>query len=152
MRRIDECKVFFTKGPWETKSGGELNVLFSMPLSEILSEFLAYEIVPTPDIRGLRFYTVSNLSKGAVGGGEFHKIRKEIIIPLSGSVKWIVMDNDGNRIQEILKPGNGMLMPPYIMHDYEVLEDNTTLLIFCNTLFFPEIPESHDTFGRSEFY
>ncbi len=151
MYRINDCKIFFTKGPWATKSGGELNVLFSMPFSEVLDNFLSYETIPTPDIRGIRFYTVNNLSKGSVGGGEFHKIRREIVIPLSGSVKWMMRDQEGSVMEEVINPGKGVIMPPYTLHDYEVLEDNTSLLVFCNTLFFPEFPGSHDTYGRDEF-
>ena len=39
-----------------------------------------------------------------------------------------------------------------MIHEYEVLEDNTVLVGIANTLFFPDKEETHDTYSEKEFW
>src|SRR3990167_7795692 len=92
---VEDVKLLNITGPWKTKSGGELSVLFSLPYV-ILKSFISYDLAElkksSVDIRGLRGYKVYNLKKGAVGGLEFHKIRKELLFPLKGSIRLKLTD------------------------------------------------------------
>ena len=42
-------------------------------------------------------------------------------------------------------------MPPYILHSYMVLEEGSGLLVLANTLFNPEVKETHDTYSMQAF-
>ena len=153
---LREARKLTTKGPWETKSGGELNVLLSFPINLIYA-FLQYdkrELKNMPegwDIRGFRKYSVRALPKGRVGGGEFHRIRREIIIGLEGEVNFELEDINGNVRNHIIDITSGTYIPPFILHSYEVLKENSGLLITCNTLFDPDNPRTHDTYSRETF-
>jgi len=151
---INDVKKIATRGPWRTKSNGQLMVLFA--LSEIdLQSYFSYdqkELAQIPqDIRGLRSYTVRDLPQSEVGGGEFHRIRKEMVFGLEGSVKWQCEDLFGNKTETIITPNVGIYLPPYILHTYEVIEDKSGLLVIANTLFDPDDSRTHDTYSQKEF-
>lgn len=151
---VEDVELFTTRGPWETKSKGNLRVLFSFPYEEVLRYF-SYddkEVAPVQqDIRGLRAYTVEDLQKGVTGGIEFHKIRKEILIVLQGSVTLHLRDTSEATKEFLLSAHDGVYIPPYIVHTYTVEEDDTKLLAIANTLFDTEDKSTHDTFSLEEF-
>lgn len=152
---VADISVLNSRGPWNTKSGGRLNVLFSTPLGEIQDRFFSYEkdeldSLPV-DIRGLRIYTVSELPNGKIGGTEWHKIRREIVFCIRGSVQWLCEDVFGNKKVFILDAGKGIFMPPFILHIYAVTEEGSELLVVANTLFVPNDPRTHDTYSTELF-
>ncbi len=74
LPRIDDVVVLDSRGPWPTKSGGQLNVLFSFALGAIQDRYFhcqdaEVEALPI-DIRGFRTYSVTGLTAGRVGGRE----------------------------------------------------------------------------------
>lgn len=144
-----------TRGPWKSKSGGELNVLLALSRSS-LHKFLDYdnpEFDRLPeDLRGLRTYTVSDIPKNSVGGGEWHKARTEYIGALAGSALLQCVDFSGNEQEFILNGHSSIIMPPGILHTYTALEDSTTLQVLANTLFIPEDSRTHDTYSAESFY
>ena len=150
-----DVKTIPIKGPWATKSNGELNVLFSLEKS-LLDTFLSYQDneleVTKSDIRGLRMYKVSNLAAASIGAKEWHKIRHEIVTVPQGKVLWRLRDTLGNTAEYVLDPqSHSLLIPPYIMHTYEALEDNSEITVVASTLFIPEDPTTHDTYPESDY-
>jgi hypothetical protein len=134
-----------------------LLVPFAMDWESLRAEFFAYEeysqdlsAIPQ-DIRGLRIYTVGNLPYGRIGGTEWHRIRSEFVHVIVGSVQWTCEDVYGGILEFHLTPQTGLLMPPYILHTYEVLEEGTMLVVVANTLFFPDDPATHDSYPREAF-
>src|SRR3989338_4066669 len=97
---VEDVKTFEAKGPWRTKSGGELAVLFALG-NDFVEEVFRYEAeelenVPE-DIRGLRAYTVTGLAQGSpIAGREFHRIRKEVFVCLKGGMDARIEDVYGN--------------------------------------------------------
>ena len=152
---VGRIRTLDTHGPWNTKSGGTLMVRTYIPLETVLKEYFSYnsnELQKVPgDIRGLRFYTVRNLPLGQIGGTEFHRIREEMVIGLEGKVRWECEDVYRNKTEFILTQENGIWMPPFILHTYEVLENNSGLFVVANTLFVPDDPRTHDTFSADKF-
>ncbi len=153
---IEECTLLDIAGPWKTKSEGMLSVLFSLPHTKVMESFLSYdqdELKMLPrDIRGLRSYNVSNLRKGAVGGLEFHRIRKELLFAVQGSISLKLTDIHHQVKTITLDKSTGMYIPPFIIHEYKVLEDNTSLVGIANTLYFAEDKGTHDTYSEQEFW
>lgn len=152
---VDDVQIFETRGPWDTKSGGKLNVLFAMPLATLKDRYFQYEnteldLIPG-DIRGLRAYTVRDLPNGRIGGTEWHRIREEIVFALEGSVRWMCEDLLGGQREFILDTGVGVWMPPFILHTYEVKKDKSGLFVIANTLFVPDDPRTHDTYSVETF-
>ena len=152
---VSDVRILDTRGPWTTKSGGELNVLFGLSMGLVQHQFLHYdsdEINRIPgDIRGLRVYTVTDLPNGNVGGTEWHRVREEMVFILTGSVRWLCEDLFGAMREFILDSRIGVWMPPFILHTYEVKEEGSGVLVVANTLFDPEDPRSHDTYSLQEF-
>ncbi|MBS3124607.1 cupin domain-containing protein [Candidatus Woesearchaeota archaeon] len=150
---VDEVITLSTNGPWKTKSGGDLSVLFSFD-SYLFSNFFDYsrnELEKLPeDIRGLRSYRVSNIEKGKVGGLEFHRVRSEILYGLEGQVRLNCEDVYGGRRTLQINEKNGVLLPPFILHTYTA-EQKSDLLVFCNTIFPPEKEQLHDTYSKDVF-
>lgn len=152
---ICQIRILDTRGPWNTKSGGTLMVRACLPLETVLQEYFRYdanELREIPgDIRGLRFYTVRNLPFGQIGGKEFHRMREEMVIGLEGRLKWECEDVYGNKEEFTLTPETGIWMPPFILHTYEVLENNSGIFVVANTLFVPDNTRTHDTFSLEKF-
>jgi len=155
---VDDIKTFETRGPWRSKSGGELNVLFALSKDEVAAfldmdnpEFDHVTEVSGHDIRGLRSYTVSGIQKDAVGGKEWHGVRTEYVRAVQGSVRWDCVDFAGNKREYVLDAGHAVMIPPHILHTYTGLESNTTLQVVCNTLFLPDEPTTHDTYDIASF-
>ena len=150
---IKDVKLMEVRGPWQTKSRGNLMVLFSS--NEVdLKKFFKWdeiELKKTPDIRGLRIYVVKDLPKRKIGGREFHKIRQEVVFATKGAVQWTCEDLYGNTQTEVLTFQNGILIPPFVLHTYKVLIEGTELTVVANTTFDPEDSQTHDTFSAAEF-
>ncbi len=155
---VDDIKVIETRGPWKSKSGGNLNVLMALP-QDVVTEFLDYtnpgfdsiQHETGKNIRGLRVYNVSDIPKDSIGGLEWHDIRTEYVAALGGSAVWQCVDFDGKETEFVLDAKKSVLMPPGILHTYISLEDNTRLQVVCNTLFDPEDPRTHDTYSKDTF-
>lgn len=103
------------------------------------------------DIRGIRTYTVRGIPASKIGGEEFHKIRKEFIFVLEGKVEITLEDLGGETETSVITPNQAIYVPPLTLHTYKTLEDNSGLLVICNTLFIPEDQRTHDTYGLEEF-
>lgn len=152
---INDVVTFAPRGPWTTKSNGELDVLFAIPFELIEGRYFSYdkaELEKLPeDIRGFRSYRVSKLQKGAEGANEWHRIRNEIVVTSKGSVSWTVEDMHGQIAEFTLATGESIWIPPYIIHTYNPLSDDTELTVLASTLFIPDNPATHDTFSRDSF-
>jgi uncharacterized RmlC-like cupin family protein len=145
---VKDLRIMKVKGPWTTKSGGELSVL--MALNSIsLKEFVGE---PGEISRGLRLYTVGNLPKNKEGGREFHREREEIIFSLKGEISFLLEDLFGDKFLFVLKEGeDGIWIPPFILHTYKALKENSALLVIANTLFDPDDKTTHDTYSKEVF-
>lgn len=143
------------KGPWKTKSSADLNVLFAYDYSCLQKFFFGYdqqELNNIPvDIRGLRLYKVSGIPKNSIGANEWHKIRNEIAITISGVVEWNLIDFKGNSKNIVLGINEGILIPNHILHTYKALEENSSILVIANTLFNPDDISTHDTYSNELF-
>lgn len=152
---IDDVRVINGAGPWNTKSGGELNVLFQIPFEDLLKRNLRYvdeELIKLPlDIRGLRAYTVSNIPKGTIGANEWHRVRRELVFCLEGSFVWTCEDLFGKKKEFTISGNVGVENPPFILHTYKAQTENSKLLVIANTLFNPSDPTTHDTFSAESF-
>ena len=148
---IHDIVVTSCGGEWDTKSGGILNVLYKIDF-ELVQRLLTYdanELATIPiDIRGLRSYRVHSIDKGSIGANEWHKIRNELVFALAGSFKWTCQDVYGGQIELIVDGNTAVFTPNHILHTYEALEDGTSIAVVANTLFYPDHPETHDTFPR----
>lgn len=152
---VNEVKVFKTRGPWPTKSGGKLTVKFAISFNELQEKYLHYEESElnkvTAEMRGLRLYTVEGLAKGKIGGREFHRIREEMIYGLSGTISWKCEDIFRNEKTFTVDSECGIWMPPFILHTYEVLKDDSKFMVVANTLFDADNSSTHDTYSKENF-
>ncbi len=155
---VNDIRELHVAGPWRTKSDALLKVFLTLTWEDLQKYFFSYdtkELEKLPedfDIRGLRSYHVGPVKEGSQGGGEWHAIREEIVICTKGKVLWECQDRNGTANEFTLQDGNGVWMPPHILHTYESLVDGTELLIVCNTLFNPDNPRTHDTYGIEDFF
>ncbi len=150
---VGDIRIMEARGPWKSKSGGDLQVVFSLPFDILLQEYLRYPRSEEgkPDIRGLRVYTVRGVDPGCIGGTEWHHAREEMVYVLEGLFRWRCEDGWGNKREFTLDPEHGIWMPPCILHEYEALVKNSGLLVVANTTFDPDDPSTHDTFSDAEF-
>ena len=109
------------------------------------------KLSPNPDIRGIRLYMVGGIEAGREGGGEFHRIRSECILVLSGMVEWQCEDLYGVKTKHVLNSDCGVFTPPFILHRYRALE-RSSMLVLCNTLFDPDNYQTQDTYPNDVFY
>ena len=150
---IDKVEIMHIKGPWRTKSAGNLEVLFNMP-AEFMRTLLTYDrrelSLLGRDIRGLRIYRIYGIPGGQTGGGEFHRIRRELLFAMTGLAELVCEDLYGGRRAFILDGQTGAYIPPYILHTYRT-RTQAELLVVANTTFSPEDPWTHDTYAASAF-
>lgn len=145
------------RGPFKTKAGGSLNVAFAVSFDDVMN-FLSYDKEETNkipgDVRGMRMYInhLIPLVKEVVGGTEFHRVRQEIVVGIQGMVRWECEDVWNEKREFILTPGSCIIQPPFIMHTYKVLEDQSGMMILANTLFDPDADETKDTFSLEDFH
>lgn len=156
------------QGSWPTKSGGLLTVNFALPNTgensgQIMGDFDWY-VYPSEELELfqkltggfdprtlLRCYAVTNLSKGKIGGTEFHRLRQELVFCPSGRVEWECEDLTGEKEVLVLSRSQGVYTPPFTLHTYRTLEDNSALVVVCNTLMDPARRETSDTYSRETF-
>jgi hypothetical protein len=156
---VDAIRIIESRGPWQSKSGGELDVLFGFDQEEVRAfldfanpEFDRVQLESGEDIRGLRSYSVSNIPKDSIGAQEWHRARTEYVRALSGSALWTCVDFEGNERTFTLDAKTAVIIPPEILHTYQALEDNTRLQVICNTLFNPDNKLTHDSYSQESFY
>lgn len=156
--KIDTIELLEARGPWQSKSGGKLSVLFAMDKSQIdlftnftNNEFNNILNKTNVDIRGIRAYRVTGIPKGSVGANEFHMARTEIVSMISGSALWRCEDIFGNVAEYTIDESKSLLIPYGILHTYTALEDNSGVQVLCNTLFEPEIAGTHDSYLLEDF-
>ncbi len=151
---VADIETFPVLGPWTTKSGGALDVLCAFPMGDV-QRYLTYddaELARIPsDIRGLRLYHIRDLPIGRVGGTEFHRMRIEIAIGLTGVERWECEDLHGGIREFELTPVIGVRIPPFLLHTYTVLVGGSGHLVVANTLFDPDDPRTHDTYSLEAF-
>ena len=78
-------------------------------------------------------------------------MRVEISFALGGALQWTIEDVFGGRKEISLAKNEIIWIPPHILHTYQALEDNSSLLVMANTLFHPERPATSDSYSREEF-
>jgi len=87
-------------------------------------------------------------------GNEFHRIRREIIIPLSGKLQVELEDVYGTKRNEDLTCGRGLVIPPFIVHTFYI-EEPSSVLFRANTLFMVNQGKERiaipDTYSREIF-
>jgi dTDP-4-dehydrorhamnose 3,5-epimerase-like enzyme len=153
---VSAVQTIKSKGPWGTKSGGNLNVLFGFDINTLNEKYFKYEkseIERIPqEIRGLRSYSVSELEKDRVGANEWHRIRNELVFMTEGSAEWICEDLYGNKKNYKLDTNHGIWTPPFIMHTYKTTSEKNGILVIANTLFDPNNPKTHDSYSFEEFH
>ncbi|MDP3771694.1 MAG: hypothetical protein Q8R16_05320 [bacterium] len=151
---VADIETFSVRGPWPTKSGGALDVLCAFPIGEV-QQYFTYddaELARVPsDLRGLRLYHVRDLPEGRVGGTEFHRVRVEIVIGLTGAERWECEDLHGDIRHFELTPETGARVPPFLLHTYRVRAPGSGHLVITNTLFDPDDPRTHDTYSLATF-
>ena len=159
-KSVDDIRVIDVRGPWNSKSGGLLEVHFMLTDEEVDAlrdrgnpEFAAVEeATGGVNIRGLRCYTVSKIPKGSIGAQEWHRARTEMVRAVTGKALWVCTDPFGGK-REIELDGTKLVMtPPGILHEYRALEDDTTLEVICNTQFIPDDPRTHDSNDQASFH
>jgi len=143
--KVSDIKYFKCKGPWDTKSGGALNVLFAIPDEELAGFF-----VKSP-ISGFRIYQVSNPEIEKPGGMEWHIYRQEIVLVPRGRVEWIFEDTWRNKIKFVQDGSVAVWIPGYIVHSYKAL-DECSIIVIANTLYDPDDPETYDTYVREKLF
>jgi len=152
---IDDVIKIYPKGPWTTKSKGQLTVLFSLDfhrLKKFISSTENNRVDGVTDISGLRMYSVDKLAKGSQGANEWHKVRTELVFATKGSVSWNVVDRSGDEKRYVLQAnGFGLWVPPCILHTYESLENDSQILVVANTIYIPEDETTHDTYDAKSF-
>jgi hypothetical protein len=152
---VDDVIAFESKlGPWATKSGGELSVLFAYD-ETILSRMLdvdQHERALVPELElGIRAFQSTGLEVGSVGGKHFHRIKQEIIAFTKGAAEYLLEDVYGNQRTIVIdKQTPGLYIPPFIMHTYTTLEA-AELIGVSNTLYNAAVPSTHDTYEDEVF-
>jgi mannose-6-phosphate isomerase-like protein (cupin superfamily) len=151
---VNSVVGFPLRGPWTTKSNGNLSVLLALPYNEFIAKFFEYDGSELrrlkTDIRGFRSYQITDLKKGNIGGTEFHRIRNEVLFVLEGRFDVICEDVFGGKKNFSLMDGGGIYIPSFILHTYKVLSDGR-LFVMANTLFDPNDLETHDTYSLDLF-
>ncbi len=152
---INDIQLLDYKGPWNSKSGGQLHVMFAIPYDAVVGKYFNYDDallrdIPQ-DIRGLRAYCVSGVAKGSIGANEWHKVRHELVFSDKGSFRWTCEDAYGKKREFILAEGHGAWIPNNILHTYEALEDGSAVLVIANTLFDADDPATHDSYDIEAF-
>lgn len=152
---VEKIQELHAKGPWTTKSEGELSVLFALSSNDaqlFLYDYDALELTRIKeDITGIRSYAVRNIPENKIGGTEFHRIRQEILFGLEGSVELECEDVWRKKRNFLLTQQQGVLLPPFILHTYFTKAASNSLLVLCNTLYPPENPLAHDTYSLEAF-
>lgn len=137
--RVEDVKKIEVVGIWPSKSGGVLVLPFDQKFEALNREFFQWGQTKVgadqEDIRGLRIYMVRDIPAGTVGANEYHEVRREKIWTLRGKVRWTFEDLYGGVLEVVTKVGQGIEVPPYVMHSYTALEAGSDLFIVANGSF-----------------
>jgi WxcM-like protein len=151
---VEDISEIRMAGPWRSKSGGLLSVPFALSHAQT-ADFFDYdraELRRIPrDIRGLRMFVLEDIPAAGVGGGEFHRIRVEIVFTVEGRVRWTCEDVYGNC--KVFDPPRDCILrfPPFILHTMESIERDSSVIVIANTLYDADDPGTHDTYPAAEF-
>lgn len=137
--RVEDVKKIEVVGIWPSKSGGELVLLFDQKFDDVNREFFQWEQTKVgddqEDIRGLRIYMVRGIPAGTVGANEYQEVRREKIWTIKGKICWTFEDLYGGKAEVVTEAGQGIEVPPYVMHSYTALEGGSDLFIVANGSF-----------------
>lgn len=151
---VHDIRELRMTGPWRSKSGGLLSVPFALPYAQAMDlfDYDPAELAGVPrDIRGLRMFVLEDMPAGGVGGGEFHRIRVEIVFTVQGRVRWLCEDLHGGRKEFTPARDCILYFPPFILHTMEALEPGSAVVVIANTLYDPDDPDTHDTYPAAQF-
>ena len=152
---VEDIRETAMTGPWRSKSGGTLTVPFALPYAYTMDMFgyddAELDRIPL-DIRGLRMFVLEDIPIGGVGGGEFHRIRVEIVVTVKGRVRWVCEDVYGGRKVLTPPPETTLHLPPFILHTMESIEHGSAIAVIANTLYNADDPRTHDTYSAAEFH
>lgn len=81
-----------------------------------------------------RVYVVGNFSKGTIRGFHKHEEEWKCYFAVSGSAKFVVIDEDKNIFTYTLSPKKPsiLIVPPRFFHGWVSLEENTILIGMSN--------------------
>jgi len=151
---VDDIRELRMTGPWRRKSGGILSVPFALPYVQAMDifDYDAAELARLPrDIRGLRMFVLEDMPAGGIGGGEFHRIRIEIVFTVKGRVRWMCEDVYG-WYKESHPPRDCIIhFPPFILHTMQSLESGSAVVVIANTLYDADDAQTYDTYPVAEF-
>lgn len=151
---VSDIRELAMTGPWRSKSGGLLSVPFALSYAQTMDifDYDATELDRVPrDIRGLRMFVLEDIPVGGVGGGEFHRIRIEIVFTVKGRVRWLCDDLYGGR-KEFTPTRDCILhFPPFILHTMEAMEHGSSVVVIANTLYDPDDARTYDTYPVASF-
>lgn len=151
---VDDIVEINPQDPWITKSEGNLCVLFASNYLDMINYLDCDQSELSSlieDINGFRAYFIDGLQKDSRGGMEFHRVRKEILFVMQGSVHLECEDVYRNKKEFALESKKGIFIPPFILHSYDILKDDTNLLVFANTLYNSNVPQTQDTYSKEVF-
>jgi WxcM-like, C-terminal. len=151
---VNDIRELSMTGPWRSKSGGLLSVPFALsyPQTMDIFDYDPSELDRVPrDIRGLRMFVLEDIPMGGVGGGEFHRLRIEIVFTVKGKVRWVCDDLYGGRKEFTPMRDCILHFPPFILHTMESMEHGSSVVVIANTLYDPDDARTYDTYSVAEF-
>ena len=95
-------------------------------------------------IKGWRTYWVK-LGQGAIAGGHYHRLKKEVFTVIDGEFLFKTEDVYGKKKEQSLDKNRGMIMLPFISHEVIGMAPSSTLKVIANSAFNPEDQRTHDT-------
>lgn len=152
---VDDAVVYESdKGPWSTKSGGQMHVImaFDEAILKLLLVTEPEELLYAPKVKlGFRAFHTKGIEAKTEGGKHYHRIKREFICASNGALEFLLEDVYGGKKIIILDQNTRALyIPPFVMHSYKVLKQ-AELIGISNTLYDHEDPETHDTYDRDAF-
>lgn len=144
------CDIFAWKkqGPWQSKSGGNLWLVFQFNLVDLLDSFFRYDPeelgVFSQDIRGIREYEVAEVPLGTRGGLHFHRVRQSLVQVQQGEIEFELEDVFGGRCSFILTPNDLMLIPPFMFLTYQARVSDSRFTMLVNTTYLVDCTDTYD--------
>lgn len=128
----------------KSKSGAELEVVIQMS-REQLREF-------TEKNSGFRVYRLHGIPRGAEGGKEFHRVKKEIVIVDRGEIELELEHLNGGKERHTLKENDiFFLIKPLTFHTYRGLAESSTITVLASSVYRKGEPETHDSYSEGDF-
>ena len=123
-------------GPHDQKDAGSLIVRFAFD-GATRDRFFSYEeheLARLPVfIDGFREAAIRGVRPGCVYDG-WHRVGQKMIFVTSGRLHVTCVDLHGESASLALDPGDGLWIPRFILHSYQVLADAADLQIIANTV------------------